>query len=45
MLAAMGAGGTFLLEGFVAVVFLWVCFITKLVCNLLLTSCTKLFDV
>ncbi len=45
MLVAVGAGGTFLLEGFVAVVFLWVCFFIKLLCNLLLISCTKLFKI
>jgi hypothetical protein len=45
MLVAVGAGGAFLLEGFVEVVFSWVCIITKLSCNLLLMPCSKLFDV
>jgi hypothetical protein len=45
MLAVVGTGGAILLECFIAVVFLWVYFITKLLCNLLLMSCMKLFNV
>ncbi len=50
MLAAVGAGagGAFLLDGLVAAagsIFLWFCFITKFLCNLLLMSSTKLCNV
>ncbi len=48
MLAAVGAGGAFLLDGLVLAAgstFLWIGFLTKLLCNLLLMSCKKLFDV
>jgi hypothetical protein len=47
MLAAVGADGAFLLNGFVAAAgstFLWIGFITKLLCNLLQMSCTKKID-
>ncbi len=48
MLAAVGACFVFLLDGLVAAAgstFLWICFITKLLCNLLLMSSTKLWVV
>jgi hypothetical protein len=41
MLAAMGTGGALLLNSLVAAA---IGFITKLLCNLLLMSCTKLFN-
>ncbi len=46
--AAVGAGGAFLLDDLVAAagsIFLWIGFITKLLCNLLLMSSTKLCHV
>ncbi len=47
MLAAVGAGGAFLLDGFAAAgsTFLWIVFISRLLCNCLLMSFTKKFDV
>ena len=48
MLATVGAGGAFLLHGLVAAagsIFLWIGFITKLLCNLLLITSTKLCNV
>jgi hypothetical protein len=48
MLAAVGAGGAFLLDGLVAAAgsaFLWIGFIAKLLCNLLLMSSSKLCDI
>ncbi len=48
MMAAVDANGAFTLDVLVAAAgrtFLWIGFITQLLCNLLLMSCTKLFDV
>jgi hypothetical protein len=48
MLVAAGAGGAFLLDGLVAVacsIFLWIGFISKLLCNLLLMPSTKLCNI
>jgi hypothetical protein len=48
MLVAVGAGSAFLLDGLVAAAgstFLWIGFITKLLCNLLPMSSTKLCNV
>ncbi len=48
MLAAVGAGGAFLLDSLVPAVgsiFLWIGFITKLLCNLLLMSIRKFCNV
>ena len=48
MIVVVGAGSAFLLDGLVAAAhytFLWIGFIVKLLCNLLLMSSTKLFNV
>ncbi len=48
MLAVVGTGSAFLLDGLIAAAgstFLWISFITKLLCNLLLMSSTKLCNV